>query len=80
MAQSSTPKRTDGHAAGTADDSNALTAARTRFPGFENAIGANFAPDFLYGSSANNTLTGLAGDDALFGFNGNDTLEGRRPR
>ncbi|MEZ5875805.1 MAG: hypothetical protein R3D30_13650, partial [Hyphomicrobiales bacterium] len=67
-------KAHDGHAAGTADDSNALTAADS-ISGFENAIGTNFA-DFLYGSSANNTLTGLAGDDALFGFNGNDTLEG----
>ncbi|MGH6737315.1 MAG: calcium-binding protein [Methyloceanibacter sp.] len=63
-----------GHAASSADDFNASTAAESIFS-FENALGTNFA-DVLYGSSSDNFLMGRDGDDKLSGLDGDDTLKG----
>jgi serralysin len=63
-----------GHAALSADDFNASTAAES-LSRFENASGTDFA-DILFGTSGANTLVGRDGNDRLSGLDGNDILKG----
>ena len=66
-------------AAGTAGDTNPGPGGplvNVTFVNIENAEGATFAGDHMFGDAGDNVLKGNGGDDVLEGRSGNDHLEG----